>query len=113
MGAFLVLALAGCGGTGPTRLDFRGLGDLPVFRGAVQDAIPAIDQPRFDPPAAVRGLLRADDLVLGALVDGRAHAYPVDLLSLHEVVNDGPLAVTWCPLCRTAIAFDRACTGAG
>ena len=23
------------------------------------------------------------------------------------MVNDGPIAVTWCPLCRTAIAFDR------
>jgi hypothetical protein len=105
----LVLALAGCGGhgRGVTRLDFRGLGDLPVFRGAAQDAIPAIEQPRFDRPAAVRGLLRADDLVLGAVVDGQARAYPVDLLSLHEVVNDGPIAVTWCPLCRTAIAFDR------
>ncbi len=22
-------------------------------------------------------------------------------------MNDGPLAVTWCPLCRTALAFDR------
>ena len=41
------------------------------------------------------------------MVDGRAHAYPLDLLSLHEVVNDGPIAVTWCPLCRTAVAFDR------
>jgi Protein of unknown function (DUF3179) len=107
--ALLVLVLAGCGGhgSGVTRLDFRGLDDLPVFRGAVQDAIPAIDEPRFDPPVRVRGLLRADDLVLGAVVDGHAHAYPLDLLSLHKVVNDGPLAVTWCPLCRTAIAFDR------
>jgi Protein of unknown function (DUF3179) len=104
--ALLVLVLAGCGG-GPTRLDFHGLGATPVVRVIGQDAIPAIDRPRFDPPAAVRGLLRADDLVVGALVDGQAHAYPIDLLSLHEVVNDGPLAVTWCPLCRTALAFDR------
>jgi hypothetical protein len=80
------LALAGCGGGhgGPTRLDFRGLGDLPVFRGAAQNAIPAIDPPHFDQPAAVRGLPRANDLVLGAVVDGDAHAYPSDLLSLHE-----------------------------
>jgi Protein of unknown function (DUF3179) len=113
LAALLALVLAGCGSGdgGPTRLDFRGLADLPVVRGAAQDAIPAIDEPRFDPPAAVRGLLRADDLVLGALVDGHAHAYPIDLLSLHEVVNDGPIAVTWCPLCRTAIAFDREVRG--
>jgi Protein of unknown function (DUF3179) len=106
---FVLLLLAGCGGghRGATRLDFRGLGDLAVFRGAAQDAIPAIDHPRFDQPTDVRGLLRPNDLVLGAVVDGHAHAYPLDLLSLHEVVNDGPIAVTWCPLCRTAIAFDR------
>jgi hypothetical protein len=105
----LVLVLAGCGGGhgGPTRLDFSGLGDQPVFRGAAQDEIPAIDQPRFDPPAAVRGLLQSNDLVAGALVDGQPHAYPIDLLSFHEVVNDGPLAITWCPLCSTSLAFDR------
>ena len=105
----VALVLAGCGGgrSGPTRLDFHGLGATPLVRGAGQDAIPAIDRPRFDRPAAVRGLLRGNDLVVGALVDGRPHAYPLGLLSLHEVVNDGPLAVTWCPLCRTALAFDR------
>jgi Protein of unknown function (DUF3179) len=104
----LVLVLAGCGGHGgPTRLDFRGLGATPLVRVVGEDAIPAIDRPRFDPPAAMRGLLRADDLVAGAVVEGRAHAYPLDLLSFHEIVNDGPLTVTWCPLCRTALAFDR------
>lgn len=107
--ALLVFVLAGCGGgsSGPTPLDYHGLGATPVIRVIGQDAIPAIDRPRFDRPAAVRGLLRGDDLVVGAVVDGRAHAYPIDLLSFHEVVNDGPLAVTWCPLCRTALAFDR------
>jgi Protein of unknown function (DUF3179) len=110
--ALLVLVLAGCGGgSGPTRLDYRGLGATPVIRVIAQDEIPAIHRPRFDPPQAVRGLLRSDDLVVGALVDGQPHAYPLDLLSFHEVVNDGPLAVTWCPLCRTALAFDREVRG--
>ncbi len=108
----LLLVVAGCGGrSGPARLDYRGLGDTPVVRAAGLDEIPAIVQPRFDAPAAARGLVRPDDLVVGAIVDGRPHAYPVDLLSFHEVVNDGPLAVTWCPLCRTALAFDRTVRG--
>jgi uncharacterized protein DUF3179 len=111
--ALLVLVLAACGGArgGPTRLDFSGLGSTPVVRVIAQDEIRAIVQPRFDQPVAVRGLLRADDLVVGAEVNGRPHAYPVDLLSLHEVVNDGPLAITWCPLCRTALAFGRTVRG--
>jgi hypothetical protein len=111
--AFLVLVLAGCGGgsRGPTRLDYRGLGSTPVIRVIGQDEIPAIVRPRFDPPAAVRGLLQGNDLVAGALVDGKPHAYPLDLLSFHEVVNDGPLVITWCPLCSTSLAFDREVRG--
>lgn len=111
--ALLVLVLAGCGSgqSGPTRLDFHGLGATRLVRGAGQDAIPAIQRPHFDPPAGVRGVLRGNDLVVGALVDGRPHAYPLGLLSLHEVVDDGPLVVTWCPLCRTSLAFDRRVQG--
>jgi hypothetical protein len=113
LATLLVLVLAACGGgrRGPARIDYHGLGATPVIRVIAQDEIPAIDRPRFDQPAAMRGLLRHDDLVVGALVDGQAHAYPLDLLSFHEVVNDGPVAVTWCPLCRTALAFDREVRG--
>ena len=107
-----VLVLTGCGGrSGVAHLDYRGLGATPVVRVIGPDVIPAIVHPRFDRPAAVRGLLRGDDLVVGAIVDGRPRAYPTDLLSFHEVVNDGPFAVTWCPLCRTALAFDRTVRG--
>jgi hypothetical protein len=38
-------------------------------------------------------------------------AYPLQILIWHEIVNDRvggvPVAVTFCPLCNTAIAFDR------
>ena len=112
LAALLALLVLGCGGhRGPTKLDYSGLGSTPVIRVIGQDEIPAIERPRFDRPAAMNGLLRGDDLVVGTLVDGHAHAYPLDLLSFHEVVNDGPLAVTWCPLCRTALAFARAVDG--
>jgi hypothetical protein len=56
-----------------------------------------------------------DDFVIGLVVDGDARAYPVRLLSLHEIVNDTvggrPVAVTWCPLCFSAIVFDRVVEG--
>jgi hypothetical protein len=108
----LVVVLAGCAGrSGPTPIDYRGLGATPVIRVIGQDEIPAIERPQFDKPTAVRGLLEGDDLVVGAIVDGRPHAFPINLLSFHEVVNDGPLAVTWCPLCRTALAFAREVDG--
>jgi thiol-disulfide isomerase/thioredoxin len=44
-------------------------------------------------------------------IDGTARAYPLQILTWHEIVNDTlasvPIAVTFCPLCNTAIAFER------
>ena len=38
-------------------------------------------------------------------------AYPVQILMWHEIVNDAvggvPVAVTYCPLCNSAVAYDR------
>jgi hypothetical protein len=82
--------------------------------GAAVDAISAIDRPRFDAPDDAT-LMLPEDLVVSVEVNGDARAYPEKLLSLHEVVNDivggSPLAVVWCPLCRTATAFERRISG--
>lgn len=38
-------------------------------------------------------------------------AYPIQVLMWHEIVNDvvedTPVAVTYCPLCNSGVAFDR------
>lgn len=82
-----------------------------LYVGAALDQIPAIDQPVFDTPEQASRLLRPESLVVGVERHGDARAYPTNLLSLHEVVNDvvggEPIAITWCPLCSTALAFDR------
>ena len=48
-------------------------------------------------------------------VNGDVRAYPLDILIWHEIVNDVvggvPVAVTYCPLCNTAIAYDRRVEG--
>ncbi len=48
-------------------------------------------------------------------VGGETRAYPLQILIWHEIVNDElgglPVAVTFCPLCNTAIAFDRRVEG--
>ena len=45
-----------------------------------------------------------------------ARAYPLRYLTWHEIVNDTvagvPVAVTFCPLCNTALVFDRRVEGA-
>ena len=44
-------------------------------------------------------------------VDGDVRAFPLEILIWHEIVNDVvggvPVLITYCPLCNTAIAFDR------
>ncbi len=76
--------------------------------GPPRDGIPAIDRPKF--VAAAKAGLRDDDRVLGLAYNGVARAYPVRILNWHEVVNDRygevPVAITYCPLCGTGIAFD-------
>lgn len=75
--------------------------------GPPRDGIPAIDAPRFEAADAAR--LDPTDRVLGLEVDGAARAYPIAILNWHEVVNDNirdrPVAVTYCPLCGTGVAF--------
>jgi hypothetical protein len=46
---------------------------------------------------------------------GDVRIYPIQILMWHEIVNDVvggmPLALTFCPLCNTAIAFDATVEG--
>lgn len=50
------------------------------------------------------------DEVFGLLVAGHARAYPVRMLCYHHVVNDRiadrPIAVTYCVICSSGIAYD-------
>lgn len=76
--------------------------------GPPRDGIPAIDKPRFVGPD--RSGLADGDRILGLALGGVARAYPVRILNWHEIVNDRvasqPVAVTYCPLCGTGVAFD-------
>ena len=49
--------------------------------------------------------------MIGVEIDGEARAYPLRVLNWHEVVNDTlggmPIAVTYHPLCDSAVVFDR------
>ena len=75
-----------------------------------RDCIPSIDQPVFIPAAEVK-YLRDDDLVMTLTHNGITRAYPTRILDHHEIVNDmfgpDPVAITYCPLCGSGLAFDR------
>lgn len=76
--------------------------------GPPKDGIPAIDRPKFVQAGDAR-FLQGDDRVLGVARNGIAKAYPVRILNWHEIVNDKfgaeHIAVTFCPLCGTGIAY--------
>jgi len=48
-------------------------------------------------------------------INGAARAYPLAILMWHEIVNDTlggvPVVVTFCPLCNTALVFERELDG--
>jgi hypothetical protein len=53
--------------------------------------------------------------VISLAIGYDVRAYPLRVLTWHEIVNDTvgghPVAVTYCPLCNTAIVFDRTLDG--
>lgn len=86
-----------------------------ISGGVGRDGIPAIDAPQFG-PAAQETALGAMEPVMTYAPDGvPARAYPLRYLTWHEIVNDSvagvPIAVTFCPLCNTALVFDRRVDG--
>lgn len=82
--------------------------------GPPPDGIPSIDEPRFTAVDEV-DWVADDEAVLSIEVNGDVRAYPVQILIWHEIVNDTvggePVAVTYCPLCNTALGFDRRVEG--
>jgi len=82
--------------------------------GPGKDGIPAIDEPKFQPIAEVDWLEDQEPVIAYGIGD-EWRAYPIQILMWHEIVNDTvagtPVAVTFCPLCHTAIVFDRTVDG--
>ncbi len=77
--------------------------------GPPRDGIPALVDPRFERVSEV-DWLESDDRLLALEQGGTAKAYPIRILNWHEIVNDQVggrgIAVTYCPLCGTGMAFD-------
>jgi hypothetical protein len=83
--------------------------------GPPRDGIPPLDHPRFVTPQEATKWLKGREPVIALDLDGAHRAYPLQILIWHEIVNDQvagvPVTVTFCPLCDTAIAFDRRVDG--
>lgn len=88
--------------------------------GPGKDGIPSIDEPKFI-SVAEADFLSDDEFGIGITHKGGARFYPFQILVWHEIVNDTlplnasrdglPIAVTYCPLCRTGVTFERTIGG--
>lgn len=83
--------------------------------GPPPDGIPPIDSPQFESIDDAYEWLQDQSPVIALEVEGEARAYPLAILTRHEiandVINDVPVAVTFCPLCNASIVFDRRVDG--
>ena len=83
--------------------------------GVTRNGIPPIRDPRF--VSLERGDRVYNDLepVIAFDLNGEARAYPLQVLTWHEIVNDEvggePVLITFCPLCNTALSFVREVDG--
>ena len=83
--------------------------------GPARDGIPPIDAPKFITPEAASKWLGDQEPVIAFELSGDARAYPLQILTWHEIVNDVvggvPVTATFCPLCNAALVFDRRLDG--
>jgi hypothetical protein len=86
-----------------------------ISGGPGKDGIRSLDQPKFDSASEVGDVLIDREPVIALELNGDARAYPLGILTRHEIVNDVvggvPVAVTFCPLCNSAIVFQRELDG--
>ncbi|MCI0544224.1 MAG: DUF3179 domain-containing protein [Actinobacteria bacterium] len=86
-----------------------------VSGGPPPDGIPSIDDPRFTGVEEADEWLEDEEAVVYVEIGDVAHAYPVQILIWHEIVNDTvdgvPIAVTYCPLCNSAVTYRRVVNG--
>jgi hypothetical protein len=80
-----------------------------------RDVIPPLDDPKYETVAGASQWLDDREPVAVLELNGLARAYPLRILTWHEIVNDEiaatPVAVTYCPLCNSAVGFDRRVNG--
>ena len=79
--------------------------------GPPRDGIPPIDSPKFESIESADQWIEDLEPVILLDHEGEVRAYPLQILTWHEIVNDeiagDPIAVTFCPLCNTALVFRR------
>lgn len=89
--------------------------DAIIAGGPPPDGIPPIDDPVYEELSAAAEWLEPTSPVMVIDIEGEVRAYPLAILTFHEIVNDRvgdvPVLVSYCPLCNSALAFERTVDG--
>lgn len=110
----MLLILAACA---PVQYETKAVVPLDeiVPGGPPRDGIPAIDRPNFVSVEEAQAFVHDNTLGIFVEVNNDRRFYPFNILTWHEIVNDvvggKPLAVTFCPLCASALVFEREVNG--
>jgi len=89
-----------------------GKGGIGVDRG-----IPALDETNIKYVSVENAdkWIEDNELVLAIIHNGIKRVYPLQIIVWHEIVNDviggDPIAITYCPLCGSGIAYYRVING--
>ena len=85
-----------------------------ISGGPPRDGIPALNEVSFM-PQDVSDIPENEPVVTVEIEGQTPRAYPIRYLTWHEIANDQigdiPVAVTFCPLCNSALVFDRRIRG--
>ncbi len=86
-----------------------------ISGGPGKDGIPALSDPDFIPAAQEQKIAGREPVITVEIGNATPRAYPIRYLTWHEIVNDTvggvPVAVTFCPLCNSALTFERRVKG--
>ena len=115
----LILLLVSCARTIPQQDKNAAGAVVPleeiVSGGPSKDGIPAIDHPKFVTAEEAKSFVTNNTLGLYIEVNIEKRWYPFNILTWHEIVNDiiedKPLAMTFCPLCASGLVFERTIDG--
>lgn len=85
-----------------------------VDGGPGKDGIPSIDDPNFASVSSIN-FIPDNRMVIGLQIGNEIKVYPHQIMDWHEIVNDRvgdkAVALTFCPLTGTALAWNREING--
>ncbi len=86
-------------------------GDEVYNSGIIEGGMPALIHPKYASVFVTDILLSDDSWGIDVEIGDERRYYPVGIMNWHEVVNDTigttNFAVTYCPLCGTAVVYNR------